>query len=228
MSGLSGPVDTRAMVHLDGASALQNLRAFLNSLGSGSGFGAVTTFAANDATPSVSDGTRVYMTANTSATSISTFDDATSGQFIIVYINDVYTTIADLAGDIQCQFNGSRNFSQGDAAAFFYDGSFWRQVWYHQHQPNIDTFADGDTTPSVATMAQVYRTSNTSATTITAFDGLVAGQMFIVEFLDNNTTVSTSANIRLSGGGSHSAQYNYSMVFYSSDGTVAREISRVD
>ena len=52
----------------------------------------------------------------------------------------------------------------------------------------IATFTDGDTTPSVAG-GEVFKTSNSSATTITDFDDGVAGQIIKIIFGDNNTTI---------------------------------------
>ncbi len=52
-----------------------------------------TTFADADATPSVAGGGKVFITANTGATTITDFDDGRAGQEIVVIINDGNTTI---------------------------------------------------------------------------------------------------------------------------------------
>lgn len=53
---------------------------------------AAVTFAAQDATPDVSQGT-VFKTANATATTITMFDSAYDGQTIWVVVNDANTTI---------------------------------------------------------------------------------------------------------------------------------------
>lgn len=57
-------------------------------------------------------------------------------------------------------------------------------------------YTDGDTTPSVKN-AKVMRVLNSSATTITAFDDGVEGQIVTFYFEDGNTTINDSGNIRL-------------------------------
>lgn len=52
------------------------------------------TFSANDATPSVGGGSH-FVTANGSATSVTTFDDGTEGQEIHIRINDANTTLVN-------------------------------------------------------------------------------------------------------------------------------------
>lgn|SRR3990167_4503329 len=54
----------------------------------------VTTLSVNDTSPSVRDGD-VFITANTQATAISDFDNATDGKQIVIICNDVNTSIAD-------------------------------------------------------------------------------------------------------------------------------------
>lgn len=60
-------------------------------------------------------------------------------------------------------------------------------------------FSDGDTTPDVSA-ARVFKTANTSATTITALDGGVDGDEKIIEFEDDNTTLAHSSTLRLPFG----------------------------
>lgn len=57
----------------------------------------------------------------------------------------------------------------------------------------VETFTAQDATPSVASRASVYKTANASATTITAFDGGVAGQRFVLVIGDANTTIDFSS-----------------------------------
>lgn len=64
-----------------------------------------------------------------------------------------------------------------------------------------ETFTAQDATPSIATKAAVYKTANTSGTTITAFDGGTAGQVFCVQINDANTTIDfTGSSIKGNAG----------------------------
>jgi len=64
----------------------------------------------------------------------------------------------------------------------------------------IQTFADGDTTPSVAG-GMVFKTNNSSSTTITNFDDGVEGQVIWVIFGDSNTTIDfTDTNLKGNNG----------------------------
>lgn len=63
----------------------------------------------------------------------------------------------------------------------------------------IPLFADGGTTPSVAGW-NAWRTTNTNPTTITNFTGGTLGQVIVIVFRDNNTTLTHGANILLRKG----------------------------
>jgi len=81
----------------------------------------------------------------------------------------------------------------------------------------IQTFVDGDTTPSVAN-SNVFRTANTSATSIIQFDDGIDGQEITVIFGDSNTTIvhnSTAATypILLKGGVSITPSTNTAIKF---------------
>lgn len=84
----------------------------------------VTTFAANDATPSVA-GAGLCLTANTSATTVTAFDDGHIGQDIVVVISDAYTTI-DFTGT-SLKGNAGVNWSpgNGDFMRCTFDGTYW-------------------------------------------------------------------------------------------------------
>ncbi len=74
------------------------------------------------------------------------------------------------------------------------------------------TFSDGDTTPSVSG-GRVFRTTNTSATTITNFDDGADGQEIIIQVNDSNTTIQNNSNIKLQGGQNFTpAQYDTIML----------------
>lgn len=65
----------------------------------------------------------------------------------------------------------------------------------------IVSFADGDTSPSIAGCNSTYQTANTGATTITTFDnGAYEMKPFTIVFADANTTLANSASLRLKGG----------------------------
>lgn len=82
-------------------------------------------FVANDATPSVGAARR-FKTANTSATTITAFDDARIGQEIVVLIDDANTTV-DFTGTTLTG-NGGSDWSPGDGdyMTCVYDGTNWR------------------------------------------------------------------------------------------------------
>jgi hypothetical protein len=64
-----------------------------------------------------------------------------------------------------------------------------------------ETFTAQDATPSIATRANLYTTANSSGTTITAFDGGTAGQIFCVVAGDANTTIDfTGSSIKGNAG----------------------------
>ncbi len=69
----------------------------------------------------------------------------------------------------------------------------------HLNSP-FQTFADGDTTPSVM-YGEFFQTSNTLATKITNFDDGYPGKRIYVKFNDNNTTVDfTATNLKGNAG----------------------------
>lgn len=87
----------------------------------------VGTFTASDTTPSV-EGKRYWITANTSGTSVTTFDDGEPGQHITILFNDGNTTLVhgstlQLASDTN--FTGTSGDTRALATS---DGSVWRQV----------------------------------------------------------------------------------------------------
>lgn len=62
----------------------------------------------------------------------------------------------------------------------------------------ITSFASGDTTPSVAS-SNLFKTANSAATTITAFDDGITGQRITILFTDANTTVTDGGSVKLQG-----------------------------
>jgi len=97
-----------------------------------------------------------------------------------------------------------RNDTRGNAI----DGVF-KSLWGTNHtvtrdnlgQQGILQFAANDATPSVANDIGVYKTANTQATTITAFDNGYVGQTITVFIRDSFTTVDfTGTNLKRDGG----------------------------
>ena len=94
------------------------------------------------------------------------------------------------------------------------------------YNANIQTFTDGDTTPSVATY-RTFKTANTASTTITTFDSGVDGQEIIILFNDSNTIIQNGTNIKLQGAGNFTgAQYDTLTLVRFSSTPVWVELSR--
>lgn len=89
---------------------------------------------------------------------------------------------------------------------------------------SIQTFTDGDTTPSVLGY-KTFKTANTAATSITTFDNGFKGQKITVIFTDSNTTIVHGSGIYLKGGANVTPSANSVMEFVY-DGTNWYEISR--
>lgn len=66
----------------------------------------------------------------------------------------------------------------------------------------VETFTDGDSTPSVVVPTTVYKTANTGATTISDFDDGFTGQIITVLIDDANTTIDFTASGLIGNGGS--------------------------
>lgn len=88
------------------------------------------------------------------------------------------------------------------------------------------TFADADTTPTVAG-SRLFKSANTGATSITTFDDGVAGQRIDIIFGDANTTLVDGATLVLRTGGNYTpaATDTWTGVF---DGSVWYELTRSD
>lgn len=89
---------------------------------------------------------------------------------------------------------------------------FYAQRGIHKEQ-NL-AFAAGDTTPDVSG-GRVFRTNNSAATTITAFDGGVEGQVITVLIADSNTTIQHGTGIRFTDATSKSTfKTAFTFVYY--------------
>jgi len=80
-----------------------------------------------DTTPSVANGVQVAKTANSAATSITTFDDGLSGQKITVIFGDSNTTIVHGSG-IYLRGGADVTPSANTTMSFIYDGTNWYEV----------------------------------------------------------------------------------------------------
>jgi len=88
----------------------------------------------------------------------------------------------------------------------------------------VTTFADQDATPSVST-SNVFKTANTLATTVIAFDDGSTAQRITVIFTDALTTIQDGANLNLQGGIDFTSTGDDIMEFVW-DGTSWFELSR--
>lgn len=86
----------------------------------------IVTFTDGDTTPSVAD-SNIFMTDNTSSTTITILDDGIRGQEVTILIGDDVTTFVH---SNSFQLAGSTNWSpnNGDVLRLIYDGSVWREV----------------------------------------------------------------------------------------------------
>lgn len=83
-------------------------------------------FAANTATPSVKTGATMYQTANTAATTITSFADGYPAQEIRVVVKDAFTTFGFSAGGNLSGNNGANYVAAvGDFLRATFDGSKW-------------------------------------------------------------------------------------------------------
>ncbi len=87
---------------------------------------AVQTLTVNSATPSVQSGASTYQTANTSATTITTFAQGLLNQEITVLINDANTTLNFSTGNLKGNGSANRAMNSGDSIFAVYDGTNWR------------------------------------------------------------------------------------------------------
>lgn len=82
----------------------------------------------------------------------------------------------------------------------------------------IHTFTANDTTPSVRGGNLLHKTANTAATSVTALDDGVDGQVVTVIVADGNTTFVHSASLRLEGAVNWTATTNDTISFVRSGG----------
>jgi hypothetical protein len=86
---------------------------------------------------------------------------------------------------------------------------------------------DGDTTPTVANRS-VITTDNSAATTITALDNGIPGQVVTIRFGDPNTTIAHSSLLRLRGAVNKTFNAADTVTFCMNSPTGWTEVSRTD
>lgn len=86
----------------------------------------------------------------------------------------------------------------------------------------VNTFSNGDTTPSVA-LGGILRFNNSGATTVTNFDSGHSGQRVTIIF-DGNTTINETGNIKVVGGSTITPGVDDIREFIF-DGTTWREVA---
>ena len=95
------------------------------------GVGTPASFVDLDTTPSVSVG-RHFKTANTGATSITTFDDGTNGKEITIIGGDALTTFVDGA-TLKLNAGSDLIIGQYDVIKFILDVTVWLCTSYQQN-----------------------------------------------------------------------------------------------
>lgn len=171
-------------------------------------FKAEAAFADADTTPDVSS-TGMFRTANTGATSITTFDSGTTGQLIRVRINDNNTTIVHGSG-IVLPGAINRKATTADIYMFHYDGT----NWYLIH--GYGSAGTGQTVylASPDTIGDWIGVSVTSATDVDVSDDSVpkgAKQAIILVHM-NSSGVTPVLRCRINGSsdtGNNTIRYNY-------------------
>jgi hypothetical protein len=85
----------------------------------------VSSFTNADTTPDVSGGWRIFSTANTGGTTITTFDKGYPGQAITIIFTDANTTISE-ANNIK--LSAAFTSTADDTMSLVYDGTNWYEL----------------------------------------------------------------------------------------------------
>ena len=104
-----------------------SIKTITNRIYVASPFSTIQSFTVSDATPNVGSYSS-YITANTSATTITTFDGspASGNRIIMLYIGDNHTTIQHTTGTLDCCAGGYDLAPRtGDVLTLTWDGSKW-------------------------------------------------------------------------------------------------------
>lgn len=103
---------------LDGYVAIKGTATFTDNAG------AIPSFTDGDTTPSVR-GSNLWKASNSSGTTITTFDDALTGQFLTVIFTNSNTTVAE-TGNIK--LSASFTSTADDTLTLVYDGTNWYET----------------------------------------------------------------------------------------------------
>jgi hypothetical protein len=143
---VSSFIKSNAPLTIEAGESFENNSLTLKTYGTGAvvvdrkfSFGSQKTLPVNDATPSVSTGNQ-FITANTtSTTTITNFDDGTTGQVIFIKVNDAYTDISCTGSYIDCGTTDITSIASGDALEFYFDGTQWNLLaWMINGTNNAD------------------------------------------------------------------------------------------
>ena len=148
----------------------------------------------------------LFVTGNTSPTSIVSFDDLKSGNIFQVAGSDANTTL--IHGTLLNMRDGKDyKFRSSGDRIIFYALSTVACVEIARFgdvgQPDSVTFSNLDTTPEIDERAKIHKTANSSSTTITDFDMYGPdndGTEITILFTDTNTTIQDNASMHLAGG----------------------------
>lgn len=118
--------------------------------------------------------------------------------FAQLYIYEYGASLVEnmqLVGNMFDQASGSTRFVMPRGRSHFVNRASNNRL-----DVDIVAFANGDTSPDVAYGSGFYNTVNTAPTSITTFDGGVAGTEIMVKLDSNTTLVNNSSLMRLKGG----------------------------
>ncbi len=116
---------------IDQALLIASSPAFVTLTLSGALIATVDNIADGDLTPSVSGGVN-FKTANSTAKTITNFDDGVNGQIINIIAGDDDTTIASNA-NIKHNAGSGRVMGEYDVAKFIHNGTLWVGAGYEQN-----------------------------------------------------------------------------------------------
>lgn len=167
--------DTMATASATTTSTSESIKAYVDANAGGGTPDAFQTIADGDATPSITSG-NLMRTANTGATTITNFDDGSSTDLIIVFIEDANTTIAHNS-NIVLHGAADRTASTGGAIVRLrHNGTQWVEegigsTFDHTVSVNVDG-SDNLTISNAATDADlVLDTTGTGGTNNLAVNG---------------------------------------------------------
>lgn len=161
---------------------------------------------ANDTTPSVSEHHALKLGGNnTSATTITNFDNATDGQYVYLYCDDA-TNAPTIANNSNIILADGSNFAmaKGDKITLTYSNSkfieYSRTIASQVSEETKVTLAADATTANANDGTWFVTQANTVATAFTNITNAVVGEVYSIEggSSTNATTIASSGNFLLS------------------------------